>query len=126
MVKWHYRLNGHKFEQAPGDSEGQGSLACCSPRAPGDSEGQGSLACCSPWARKEANMTERLNNSNSVKGFCVVSEAEVDDFLEFPCFLHDPTNIGNLISGSSVLTKTSLYICKFSVHLRLKPSLKVF
>ena len=109
MVKWHYRLNGHKFEQAPGDSEGQGSLACCS-----------------PWARKEANMTERLNNSNSVKGFCVVSEAEVDDFLEFPCFLHDPTNIGNLISGSSVLTKTSLYICKFSVHLRLKPSLKVF
>ena len=57
MVKWHYRLNGHKFEQAPGDSEGQGSLACCSPRAPGDSEGQGSLACCSPWGPKELDTT---------------------------------------------------------------------
>ena len=110
MVKWHHRLNGHEFEQALGDGEGQGSLACCSPQA-----------------RKEANMTERLNNnSNTVKGFCVVNEAEVDDFLEFTCFLHNPTNIGSLISGSSVLTKTSLYICKFSVHLQLKPSLKVF
>ena len=108
MVKWHHRLNGHEFEQAPGDSEGQGSLACCSPQD-----------------RKEANRTERLNNDTTAKGFCI-SEAEVDAFLEFPCFLHDPMNIGNLISGSSVLTKTSLYIWKFSVHLRLKPSLKVF
>ena len=107
MVKWHHRLNGHEFEQAPGDSEGQGSLACCSPQD-----------------RKEANRTERLNN-NPTQGFCV-SEAEVDAFLEFPCFLQDPMNIGSLISGSSVLTKTSLYIWKFSVHLRLKPSLKVF
>ena len=68
MVKWHHWLNGHEFEQAPGDSEGQGSLACCSPQD-----------------RKEANRTERLNN-NPTQGFCV-SEAEVDAFLEFPCFL---------------------------------------
>ena len=45
MVGWHHRLNGHEFEQAPGDSEGQGSLACCS-----------------PWGHKELDTTERLNN----------------------------------------------------------------
>ena len=44
MVGWHYQLNGHKFEQTPGDSEGQGGLTCC------DS-----------WARIESDMTERLN-----------------------------------------------------------------
>ena len=45
MVGWHHRLNGHKFEQAPGDGEEQGSLVCCS-----------------PWGHKELEMTERLNN----------------------------------------------------------------
>ena len=45
MVGWHHPLNGHESEQAPGDSEGQGSLACCS-----------------PWDRKESDATERLNN----------------------------------------------------------------
>ena len=48
MVGWHHRLDGHEFEQAPGDAEGQGSL---------DSGGQGSLACCNPWAYKELDMT---------------------------------------------------------------------
>ena len=72
-------------------------------------------------------MTERLNNnSNTVKGFSVISEAEVDILLEHSCFFYDTRDVGDLISGSSVLTKTSLYICKFSVHLQLKPSLKVF
>ena len=52
-----------------------------------------------------------------VKGFSVVSEAEVDAFLEFPCFLYDPMNIGNLIYGSSAISKSSLYIWKFLVHL---------
>ena len=47
MVEWHHRLNGHKFEQTLGDSEGQGSLACCS-----------------PWGHKEMDMNERLNNDN--------------------------------------------------------------
>ena len=58
------------------------------------------------------------------KGFCKVNEAEVDVFLEFPCFLDKPTNVGNLISGSSAFSKSSLYTWKFSVHILLKPSLK--
>ena len=52
MVGWHRRLNEHKFEQTPGDSEGQDILACCT-----------------PWGRKESDMTERLNdNSHERKG----------------------------------------------------------
>ena len=61
---------------------------------------------------------------HTVKGFSVVNEAEVSVFLEFPCFLCDPTNAGNLISGSSAFSKPSLYIWKFSVHILLTPSLK--
>ena len=48
MIRWHHRLNGHEFEQTPGDDEGRGSLACCS-----------------PWGCKESDMIERLNNSNN-------------------------------------------------------------
>ena len=51
MVGWHHRLNGHEFEQAPGDGEGQGSLACCSPRG-----------------HKESDMTEQLNNKHAKVG----------------------------------------------------------
>ena len=47
MVGWHHRLSGHKFEPTPGDGEGQGSLACCS-----------------PWGCKESDTTERLKNNN--------------------------------------------------------------
>ena len=61
---------------------------------------------------------------DSVKGFHVVSEAEVDVFLEFPFLLYDPMNIGNLISGSSTFSKRSSFIWKFSVRVLLKPSLK--
>ena len=46
VVRWHHQLNGYEFEQTPGDSEGQGSLVCCS-----------------PWGRKESAMTERLNDN---------------------------------------------------------------
>ena len=49
MVGWHHQLNGHGFEQAPGDGEGQGSLVCCS-----------------PWGHKQLDTTERLNNNNSM------------------------------------------------------------
>ena len=63
---------------------------------------------------------------HTVKGFRVVSEAEVDAFLEFLCFLYDPTNIGNLLFGSFAFSKSNLYIWKFSVHVLLKPSLKDF
>ena len=63
---------------------------------------------------------------HTVQGFRVISEAEVDVFLEFPCFLYDPTNVGNLISGSFALSKSNLYIWEFSVDILLKTSLKDF
>ena len=50
---------------------------------------------------------------HTVKGFQGASEAEVDVFLEFPCFLSNPTDVGNLISGSYAFSKSSLYILKF-------------
>ena len=63
---------------------------------------------------------------HTVKSFSIVSEAGVDVFLEFPCFLHNPVNAGNLISCSSAFSKLSMYIWKFLVHVLLKPSLKDF
>ena len=62
----------------------------------------------------------------TVKGFCVDNETEVDAFLEFPCFLYGPANVGNLISGSSAFSKPSLDIWKFLVHVMLKPSMQDF
>ena len=59
-----------------------------------------------------------------VKGFGVVNKAEVDAFLELSCFFDDPTDVGNLISGSSALSKFSLNIWKFMIHLLLKPGLE--
>ena len=56
----------------------------------------------------------------TVKAFSIVNEAEVDVFLEFSCFLYDPTNVGNLVSGSSAFSKPSLYIWKFLAHVLLK------
>ena len=63
---------------------------------------------------------------HTVKSFSVVNEAEIDVFLEFSCFLYDPTDVGSLISGSSAFSKTSMNIWKFSVHIMLKSSLKDF
>ena len=63
---------------------------------------------------------------HTVKGFGVVNKAEVVVFLELSCFFHDPADVGNLISGSSVFSKTSLNIWKFIVHVLLKPSLGEF
>ena len=63
---------------------------------------------------------------HTVKSVNVVNEAEVDVFLEFPCFFYDPVDVGNLISGSSAFSKSSLYMWKFSVHVLLKTSLKDF
>ena len=63
---------------------------------------------------------------HTVKGFVIVNKAEVNVFLELSCFFDDPTDVGNLISGSSAFSKSSLYIWKFLVHLLLKPSLKDF
>ena len=58
------------------------------------------------------------------KGFGIVSEADV--FLEFSCFLDDPADVGDLISGSSAFSKSNLNIWKFSVHVLLKPGLENF
>ena len=60
----------------------------------------------------------------TVTGFRIVNEAEVDVFMEFSCFFYDPTDVDNLISGSSAFSKSSLNIWKFSAYLLLKPSLK--
>ena len=61
-----------------------------------------------------------------VKGFGIVNKAEVDVSLELSYFFHDPTDVGNLISGSSAFSKSSLNIWKFMVHLLLKPGLENF
>ena len=61
-----------------------------------------------------------------VKGFGVFSEVEVDVFLEFSCFFDDPTDVSNLISGSSAFLKSGLNICKFTVYILLKPGLENF
>ena len=59
-----------------------------------------------------------------VKGFGIVNEAEIHVFLELSCFFHDPEDVGNLISGSSAFSKTSLNIRKFTDHVLLKPGLE--
>ena len=63
---------------------------------------------------------------HTVKGFGIVNKAEIDVFLELFCFFSDPTDVGNLISGSSAFLKTSLNIRKFTVHILLKPGLENF
>ena len=63
---------------------------------------------------------------HTVKGFGVVNKAETDDFLEVFCFFNDPVDVGNLISGSSAFSKTSLNIWKFMVRILLKPGLENF
>ena len=63
---------------------------------------------------------------HTVKGFVIVNQAEIDVFLELSCFFHDPADVGNLISGSSAFSKTSLNIWKFTVHLLLKLGLENF
>ena len=63
---------------------------------------------------------------HTVKGFGIVNEAEIDVFLELSCFFYDPTDVGNLSSGSSAFSKSSLNIWKFMVHVLLMPGLENF
>ena len=63
---------------------------------------------------------------HTVKGFGIVNETEVDVFLELSCFFNDPAEVGNLMSGSSAFSKTSLHIWNFAVHVLLKPGLENF
>ena len=60
----------------------------------------------------------------TVKGFGIVNKVELDPFLEFSCFFHDPADVGNLISGSSAFSKSSLNMWKFTVHILLKSGLE--
>ena len=60
------------------------------------------------------------------KGFNIVNEAKIAVFLEFSCFLYDPADVSNLISGFSAFSKSSLNIWKFSVHVLVKPDLENF
>ena len=62
----------------------------------------------------------------TVKGFGIVNKAEIDVFLELSCFFHDPAGVGNLISGFSAFSETSLYIWKLIVYILLKPGLENF
>ena len=64
--------------------------------------------------------------NNPHKGSSIVDETEIDIFLKFSCFLYNPANVGNLISGFSSFSKPSLAIWNFLVHILLKPSLKDF
>ena len=63
---------------------------------------------------------------HTVKGFDIVNKGEIDVFLELSCFFHDPADVGNLISGPSAFSKTSLNIREFMVHVLLKASLENF
>ena len=63
---------------------------------------------------------------HTVKGLGIVNKAEIDAFLELFCFFDDPVDVGNLISGSSAFSKTSLNIWKFTAHVLLKPGLENF
>ena len=63
---------------------------------------------------------------HTVKGFGIVNKAEIDVFLELSYFFYDPADVGNLISGSSAFSKTSLNMREFTVHVLLKPGLENF
>ena len=78
MVGWHHQLNGHEFEQTPGDGEGQGSLECCS-----------------PWGRKESDMTELLNNNNNNNQSCTPNP-ECGTFYEKACFFQPVSSINKM------------------------------
>ena len=62
----------------------------------------------------------------TVKGFGIVNKAEIDVFLKLSCFFNYPASVGNLVSGSSAFSKSSLIIWKFTVHVLLKPGLENF
>ena len=64
--------------------------------------------------------------THTVKGFVIVNKAEIGVSLERSCFFDDPVDVGNLISGSSAFSKSSLNIWKFTVHILLKPGLENF
>ena len=78
------------------------------------------------WYAQLLNNFPQFIVIHTVKGFGIDNKTEIDVFLELSCFSDDPTNVGNVISGFSAFSKTSLNICKFMVHVLLKPGLGNF
>ena len=78
------------------------------------------------WYSNLLNNFPQFVVMHSVKGFGTVNKAEIDVFLEISCIFNDPMDVGNLISGSSALSKSILNIWKFTVHVLLKPGLENF
>ena len=78
------------------------------------------------WYYRFLKNVQQLVVIHTVKGFGIVTKVEVDVFLEFSCFFDDPTDGGNLISGSSDFSKSSLNIWKFMVHILLKSGMENF
>ena len=78
------------------------------------------------WNSHLLNNFEQFVMIHTIKGFGIVNKAEVDIFPEVSCFFDDPADVGNLISGSSTFSKTSLNIWKFTVHVLLKRGLANF
>ena len=78
------------------------------------------------WYSHLSKSFPQLVMIHTVKGFSVVDETEIDVFLELPCFLYDPVNVGSSISGSSAFSKPNLDIWKFLVHIMLKLSMQDF
>ena len=85
-----------------------------------------------PWERGALATSYLFQNIpqfiviHTVKGCGIVNKAVIDVFLELSCFFDDPADVGNLISGSSAFSKSSLNIWKFTVHILLKPVLENF
>ena len=78
------------------------------------------------WHSHLLNSLPQFIVIHTVKSFGIVNKTEIDVFLELSCFFHDPVDVGNLISGSSAFSKTSLNTWKFTVHVLLKPGLENF
>ena len=78
------------------------------------------------WYSHLLNNFPQFNVIHTVKGFGIVNKAKEDVFLELSCFFDDPMDVGNLISGSSAFSKSSLNIWNFTVPVLLKPSLEKF
>ena len=78
------------------------------------------------YSRLFQNFPQFVTMIHTVKGFGLVNKAEIDVSLKLSCFFDDPTDVGNLISGSSAFSKTSLNIWKFTVHILFKPDLEDF
>ena len=78
------------------------------------------------WYSHQFNNFPQFVVIHTVKGFGIVNKAEADVFLELSCFIDDPMVVGNLISGSTDFSKSSLNIWKFMVHILLKTHLENF